>query len=110
MKKTLPFEKKRKRRMTLNLSEEDFGVIMASSDKAGLSLSEFGRRQCIGATVKSLESSQQIRELLKVNANLGRLGGLLKQSIQHTNKQAIYGLLHEIDIAIAELKTKIRAL
>lgn len=109
-KKKLPPEKRRKMQIKTYVTEAEFGEIMASSEKAGLSLSEFVRRVCLGSTVKTLENSQQIRNLLKVNADTGRLGGLLKQAIQEGHKEMIYGMLHRIDGMLKELKDKIHAL
>ena len=83
---------------------------MESSNRAGLSMSEFVRRVCLGFRVESREDQQVRRELLKVNADLGRLGGLLKQTLASGHKEQIYGLLHKIDQAQAELKAKIKAL
>ena len=92
------------------VTPEEFVVIMESSNRAGLSMSEFVRRVCLGFRVESREDQQARRELLKVNADLGRLGGLLKQTLASGHKEQIYGLLHKIDQAQAELKAKIKAL
>ena len=92
------------------VTSEEFVFIMESSNRAGLSMSEFVRRVCLGFRVESREDQQARRELLKVNADLGRLGGLLKQALASGHKEQIYGLLHKIDQAQAELKAKIKAL
>lgn len=92
------------------VTSEEFVFIMESSNRAGLSMSEFVRRVCLGFRVESREDQQARRELLKVNADLGRLGGLLKQTLASGHKEQIYGLLHKIDQAQAELKEKIKAL
>ena len=92
------------------VTSEAFVFIMESSNRAGLSMSEFVRRVCLGFRVESREDQQARRELLKVNADLGRLGGLLKQTLASGHKEQIYGLLHKIDQAQAELKAKIKAL
>ena len=91
------------------VTSEEFVFIMESSNRAGLSMSEFVRRVCLGFRVESREDQQARRELLKVNADLGRLGGLLKQTLASGHKEQIYGLLHKIDQAQAELKEKIKA-
>ena len=52
------------------VTPEEFTLIMESSERAGLSLSEFARRVCLGFRVESREDQQARRELLKVNANL----------------------------------------
>ncbi|WP_297826308.1 conjugal transfer protein TraJ [uncultured Desulfovibrio sp.] len=92
------------------VTPEEFTLVMESSDRAGLSMSEFTRRVCLGFRVESREDQQARRELLRVNADLGRLGGLLKQVLVAGHKEQIYGLLHKIDQAQALLKAKIRTL
>ena len=87
---------------------EEYGEILASSQRAGLSLSEFARKVCLGSRVESREDQQARRELLKVNADLGRLGGLLKQALsQGQSRERIQGLLHTIDQMQAMLKERI---
>lgn len=101
---------RRSDRIQAYVTPEEFALIMASSERAGLSMSEFARRVCLGFRIESREDQQARRELLKVNADLGRLGGLLKQTLASGHKEQIYGLLHKIDQAQAELKAKIKAL
>lgn len=101
---------KRTEQVKAYVTPEEFTLIMESSERAGLSMSEFARRVCLGFRVESREDQQARRELLKVNADLGRLGGLLKQTLASGHKEQIYGLLHKIDQLQASLKAKIRAL
>ena len=90
----LPDTQKRGRSITVNLTMEEYGEILESSQRAGLSLSEFARRVCLGQRIESREDQQARRELLKVNADLGRLGGLLKQALsQGHSRDQVYGLL-----------------
>ena len=101
---------KRTEQVKAYVTPEEFTLIMESSERAGLSMSEFARRVCLGFRVESREDQQARRELLKVNADLGRLGGLLKQTLATGHKEQIYGLLHKIDQLQASLKARIRAL
>ncbi len=101
---------RRTERLQAYVTPEEFTLIMESSERAGLSMSEFARRVCLGMRVESREDHQARRELLKVNADLGRLGGLLKQMLATGHKEQIYGLLHKIDILQSNLKAKIKAL
>ena len=104
----LPDTKKRGRSITVNVNMEEYGEILASSQRAGLSLSEYARKVCLGSRVESREDQQARRELLKVNADLGRLGGLLKQALsQGQSRERIHGLLHTIDQMQAMLKERI---
>lgn len=101
---------KRTEQIKAYVTPEEFTLILEFSERAGLTLSEFARRVCLGFRVESREDRQARRELLKVNADLGRLGGLLKQALASGHKEQIYGLLHKIDQLQANLKAKIRAL
>lgn len=101
---------KRTEQIKAYVTPQEFTLIMESSERAGLSMSEFARRVCLGFRVESREDQQARRELLKVNADLGRLGGLLKQALISGHKEQIYGLLHKIDQLQANLKARIRAL
>ncbi len=101
---------KRSERLQSYVTPAELSAIVESSERAGLTLSEFIRRVCLGARIESREDQQARRELLKVNADLGRLGGLLKQTLAAGYKEQIYGLLHKIDQAQALLKARIRSL
>ena len=101
---------KRTAQIKAYVTPEEFALVMESSDRAGLSMSEFARRVCLGLRVESREDRQARRELLKVNADLGRLGGLLKQALADGHRERIHGLLHKIARLQTSLKDKIRAL
>ena len=91
------------------MTAAEYGEIVASSQKAGISLSEFVKRACLGSRIPSREDHQARRELLKVNADLGRLGGLLKQALAGgSNKGQISSLLHRIDQIQKVLQERIR--
>lgn len=106
-----PGKPRRSERLQAYVRPEELTLILASSRRAGLSLSEFIRRICLGMRVESREDQQARRELLKVNADLGRLGGLLKQAIASgQSKETVHRLLHGVDQLQMELKAKIRAL
>ncbi len=91
------------------LTEEEFGEIQAQAKRAGLSLSKFVSRLSLGYQVPSLENHQARRELLKINADLGRLGGLLKQALANgAEPQQVKALLKQIDDRQNELKDAVR--
>jgi len=58
--------------------EAERALIQGSADTAGLSLSAFLRNVGVGYPVRSIVDQKQVAELAKINADLGRLGGLLK--------------------------------
>ena len=106
-KKRLPPEKRRKTLVKTYVTEAEYGEITAYSERAGLSLSEFVRRACLGRKIESLQEQQARMDLRKLHADLGRVGGLLKQAIQFGQKERIYGLLHTIDVLQKAVLSKI---
>lgn len=53
-------------------------AIKQNAETAGLSTAAFLRKVGMGYEVESLVDVEQVRELSRVNGDLGRLGGLLK--------------------------------
>lgn len=113
MSKRLESEKKPKRSAVLKsyLTPEELDQVIAISAQTQLSLSEFVRRVCLGLRIESREDQQARLELLRVHADLGRLGGLLKQALaEGHDKVSVIRLLRQIDQTQAELRDKVRAL
>ena len=80
------------------LAEEEHSAIRASAYKAGLSLSTFCRRVCLGTPVQSLEFHEARLELRRLKGDLGRLGGLIKQALANgADRELVHKLLHELD-------------
>ena len=71
----------KKSRITVYLGAEEYSRIAESAKKAGISLSTFAKRVCLGMEVPSMEHKQAVRDILKASADLGRLGGLLKLAL-----------------------------
>lgn len=91
------------------LTPEEYEKILENADRTGLSLSCFAKRVCLGLPVPSLEHQQARRELLKVNADLGRLGGLFKLCL--SEKEGPLVLFHqEIRRVLREIETRQREL
>lgn len=53
-------------------------TIKENAAKAGLSIAEYLRRCGLGHSVSSILDKKHIHELARINADMGRLGGLLK--------------------------------
>jgi hypothetical protein len=91
------------------LTPEEYEKIMESADRTGLSLSTFAKRVCLGQPVPSLEIQKARRELLRVNADLGRLGGLFKLCL--SNKEGSLQVLHqEVRQVLREIEARQREL
>ena len=96
----------KKQRITVYLTPDEHARIAASAARAGLSLSTFAKRICIGLDVPSLEYKQAVLDILKTRADRGRLGGLLKQALAEGKgpEHELRRLLREIEARQAELK------
>lgn len=90
------------------LTPEEFGEIRASAGRAGLSLSTFSKRVCLGFPVPSLEHLEAMLELRRIKGDLGRLGGLLKQALANgADRHTVHRLLHELDARQRELQAAV---
>ena len=96
----------KKPRVTVYLTPEEHAAISESAARAGISLSKFARLVCLGFSVPTLEHKQAVQEIIKARADLGRLGGLLKQAIAaNGDKITLQRLLREMDAGMRELKS-----
>ena len=95
-------------------------AIETKARSCGMSTSAYLRNVGIGMPVKSVLDHARIADLSKVNADQGRLGGLLKLWLTHDEKlklqdrvrleQNIHGLLKDIQAAQAVLLEKARSI
>jgi len=98
------------------LTPEEYEKIIESADRTGLSLSTFAKRVCLGQPVPSLENQRARRELLRINADLGRLGGLFKLCLSEKDRplvalhQEVRRVLWEIEARQRELKAAIASI
>ena len=95
----------KKKRLPVYLTDEEYAEISASAARAGISLSRFAKLVCTGMVVPSLEHKQAVQEIIKARADLGRIGGLLKQAIAAGgDKVTLHPLLREADAGMRELR------
>ena len=94
--------------LKIYLTPEEYGEIRTSADRAGLSLSTFSRRVCLGFTVPSLEHQEARLELRRLKGDLGRLGGLVKQALANgADRHLVHRLLHELDARQREVQAAV---
>ena len=102
----------KKLRLTVRLTPEEHAKISEYAKRAGLSLSTFAKRVCLGTPVPSLEHRQAVRDIIKASADLGRLGGLLKLALSEKpeggDKFTLQRLLREIEAGQLQLKNAAR--
>ncbi|MGP7733730.1 conjugal transfer transcriptional regulator TraJ [Oceanimonas smirnovii] len=70
---------------------EERAVIEENARRAGLSASTYLREVGQGYQIKGVTDAEQVRELVRVNGDLGRLGGLLKLWLMNDAKVAAFG-------------------
>lgn len=94
------------------VTSEEYLQIVENASKGGLSLSTFVKRACLGQRIESTVDSRAVLELVKINADMGRLGGLLKLWLsgpcRHTVGVRI--VLNDLLQLKEELAAKIRTL
>ena len=99
----------KKKRIAVYLGPEEYATIQESAARAGISMSTFCKRVCTGIPVPGLEHRQAVKDILKANADLARLGGLLKLALSEgDDKIALFRLLREIDMGQNLLKAAAR--
>ena len=99
----------KKKRIAVYLGPEEYDTIQISAQRSGLSLSTFCKRVCIGIPVSSMEHRQAVKDILKANADLGRLGGLFKLALSEGGDQiTLSRLLREIEAGQNSLKAVAR--
>ncbi|WP_320170464.1 plasmid mobilization protein [Maridesulfovibrio sp.] len=94
------------------VSKEEYKQISATAQQCSLSLSAFAKAVCLGHEIKSRTDHQARRELLKTNADLGRLGGLLKMWILDDDQYRtdVERLLEDIRQTQKQIVDKVRSI
>lgn len=69
------------------LTPVEHKTISRMATTAGLSVSTFMRKVCLGHEVKTFEHEEFKLELIKTRADLGRVGGLLKVALGLCSKE-----------------------
>lgn len=93
------------------VTTEEHAVISDNAKRVGLSRSTYIKRICLGQPTPSLEKQHARRDLMKTNADLGRLGGLFKLCLSEKQvtlvalHQEMRRILREIEFRQRELKT-----
>lgn len=98
------------------ISQEDKEIISENARKCNLTVGEYLRQVGCGYTPKNNEHLERIHDLIIVNSDLGRLGGLLKLwltdqlKVSYYYRKGIVRLLHEIEynrLQLEEIMEKI---
>ena len=101
--------RKHVRRLRIPVHPEEEQIIKENAAQAGLATAVYLRRLALGYEIKSAIDKQHIIELSKINADLGRLGGLLKlwltndERLAHIEPKTITVVLDRIKVTQAAM-------
>jgi hypothetical protein len=82
--------RKNGRHLRVPVLPEEEEAIKTNAKAAGLTIAAYLRNVGIGYEIKGVLDQQAVLELAKVNADLGRLGGLLKMWLSNDERLEMY--------------------
>jgi hypothetical protein len=83
--------------------DEDEAIIKSNAKSVGLSTAEYLRRVGRGCTLPSMLDLQAVSELAKINADQGRLGGLLKLWLTDETKFRLFTRARDVRSSVLAL-------
>lgn len=86
MKEEKKVTRKNSKHITVYCLPEELELIQAQATASGLSLSTYLLKVGQGYQIKGILDHQRVDDLAKINADLGRLGGLLKLWLTNDEK------------------------
>ena len=81
----------RKKRLRVPVLPDEEAVIKKMAASTGLPVAVFLRNVVLGYQVRSILDHKAVEELVRINGDLGRLGGLLKLWLTDDPRAAQYG-------------------
>ena len=94
-----------KHRLTVRLSDEHVDHLNEIANASGLKRNEVVRRALLGEEIPSAAERRDIQQILRVQKEQNRLGGLLKQALtEREEKASLRRTLAEIERNAAELR------
>ena len=86
-----PSAGKRKQHLRVPVLAQEKGLIEEKAQQAGMSVARYLREVGQGYRIGGVVDCEQVRELARVNGDLGRLGGLLKLWLTNDERAAQFG-------------------
>ena len=86
-----PTAGKRKHHLRVPVFPDEKNLIEEQAQRAGMSVARFLREVGQGYRVGGVVDYEQVRELARINGDLGRLGGLLKLWLTNDERTAQFG-------------------
>ncbi|NQY74355.1 MAG: ribbon-helix-helix protein, CopG family [Candidatus Margulisbacteria bacterium] len=94
--------RKRDKRITVRVTEDEAKGLKKKAESFGVSVPELMRSCALGKIVKSKLDQQNILSLLRVHADSGRLGGLLKMWLSSPESLGREGF--DLDALLSEIQ------
>jgi hypothetical protein len=82
---------KRKQHLRVPVFPEEKDLIEQQSRRSGMSVARYLREVGQGYHISGVVDYEQVRELARINGDLGRLGGLLKLWLTNDERTAQFG-------------------
>ncbi len=92
----------KRRHIKIWVTEEDKQQIAANAAVCGMSMSAYAKSLALGYKPVCLNNLNELDKVYKLNADLGRLGGLLKMLL--TNDDRLHGMSVGRGMAIATIE------
>lgn len=86
-----PSTGRRKHHLRVPVLADEKQLIEAQAQRAGMSVARFLREVGQGYRIGGVVDYEQVRELARINGDLGRLGGLLKLWLTNDERTAQFG-------------------
>lgn len=86
-----PTTGKRKHHLRVPVFQDEKTLIEEQAKRAGMSVARFLREVGQGYRIGGVVDYEQVRELARINGDLGRLGGLLKLWLTNDERTAQFG-------------------
>ena len=86
-----PVAQRRQQHLRVPVFPDEKAVIEAQAQRAGMSVARFLREVGQGYRIGGIVDYTQVRELARINGDLGRLGGLLKLWLTNDERTAQFG-------------------
>ena len=92
-------------RLTVRLTDEHVARLECIAGASGLKRNEVMRRALLEADIPSARTRQEVQDLLRIQREQNRLGGLLKKALtEREEKAALRRTLVEVERNAAELR------
>lgn len=84
-------DRKRRQHLRVPVFPDEKEIIERQAKQSGLSVARYLREVGQGYQIKGIVDYEQVRELARINGDLGRLGGLLKLWLTNDERTTHFG-------------------